>query len=125
MSTCSHSEAVLDRGRPAPTAHDCAYVEARNALIAEAERIALEMIRTRYDDADLESPSAQRELARAYLATMDSLWRQYLLREEQGAAVALRVLTRATGRLRAKGIRPSVIRRALLVTSTVGMTSAA
>ena len=58
MDRCTHSEARLDGKRAAPPAHDCAYVDARNRLIPQAEREAARQLREQYDEADLDSTEA-------------------------------------------------------------------
>lgn len=44
-SSCTHPEGRREDGTPLPNdRHDCAYVDARNALIPQAERLAAEAV---------------------------------------------------------------------------------
>lgn len=67
---CRHTEGLDDQGNPVRfDRHDCAYVEARNRLIPEAERRAMERVGA---EVGLARSNA---FSRFFFEEMDLLWR--------------------------------------------------
>ena len=95
--TCKHTEGLIEEmGKPSYRlpcdVHDCAYVDARNALIPEAEKIADQMLRDLNAGRSLAlqltpgSVAYKSEWSRRFMAAMDFLWASRDTRSQAEAA---------------------------------------